>query len=179
MRRMHTFKRRVALGGGLVAMGVCLGVLARAETPVSPVASQTRSTMATHVSGSFDVQLTPQGPEDKAEGSTLGRMSIDKQFHGDLEATSKGQMLTGVSDVPGSAGYVAMERVGGTLQGRRGSFVLQHTGTMSKSGGYQLSVSVVPDSGSGQLLGLSGKMGIRIVEGKHFYDFEYTLPEPH
>ncbi len=129
-----------------------------------------------HVSGSFDVTLTAQEPDDKAPGSTLGRMSIDKQFHGELEAKSKGQMLTGVSDVAGSAGYVAIERVTGTLKGRRGSFVLQHTGTMSKSG-YQLSVTVVPDSGSGQLVGLSGKMDIKIVEGKHFYMFEYTLPE--
>ncbi len=131
--------------------------------------------MTTHASGSFDVQLTPQGPEDKAEGSTLGRMSIEKQFHGELEGTSEGQMLTGASDVPGSAGYVAIERVKGTLKGCRGSFVLQHTGTMSKSG-YQLSVTVVPDSGSGQLVGLSGKMDIRIVDGNHFYAFEYTLP---
>jgi Protein of unknown function (DUF3224) len=132
--------------------------------------------MPTHVSGTFDVKLTPQGTEDKAEGSTLGRMSIDKQFHGELQGTSQGQMLTGVSDVQGSAGYVAIERVTGTLKGKRGSFVLQHSGTMSKSG-FQLSISVVPDSGSGQLVGLSGKLDIKIVDGKHFYEFDYTLPE--
>jgi Protein of unknown function (DUF3224) len=132
--------------------------------------------MATHVSGTFDVKLTPQGPHDKAEGSTLGRMSIDKEFQGELQGTSQGQMLTGVSDVQGSAGYVAMERVTGTLKGRRGSFVLQHSGTMSKSG-FQLNITVVPDSGSGQLVGLSGKLDIKIVDGKHLYEFEYTLPE--
>jgi Protein of unknown function (DUF3224) len=132
--------------------------------------------MAMHVSGTFDVKLTPQGQDDKGEGSTLGRMSIEKQFHGELEGHSEGQMLTGASDVQGSAGYVAIERVSGTLKGRKGSFVLQHSGTMSKSGGFQLSITVVPDSGSAQLLGLSGKMDIKIVDGKHFYDFEYSLP---
>jgi Protein of unknown function (DUF3224) len=132
--------------------------------------------MAMHVSGTFDVKLTPQGQDDKGEGSTLGRMSIEKQFHGELEGHSEGQMLTGASDVQGSAGYVAIERVSGTLKGRKGSFVLQHSGTMSKSGGFQLSITVVPGSGSAQLLGLSGKMDIKIVDGKHFYDFEYSLP---
>jgi hypothetical protein len=105
-------------------------------------------------------------------------MSIDKQFHGELEGTSKGQMLAVSSDVKGSAGYVAMERVNGTLQGRRGSFALQHSGTMTR-GAPQLSVSVVPDSGTDQLEGLSGKMTINIVDGKHFYEFDYTLaPTP-
>lgn len=131
--------------------------------------------MATRVTGSFEVKLNPLAPPDQAEGSTLGRMSIDKQFHGDLEATSKGEMLSAVTEVKGSAGYVAIERVTGTLQGRRGSFVLQHSGTIS-SGGQHLSITVVPDSGSGQLVGLAGKMGISIVEGKHTYDFEFTLP---
>ncbi len=133
--------------------------------------------MTTQVRGSFEVTLVPQGTEDKAEGSTLGRLSIAKQFHGELEGQSQGQMLTGMTDVPGSAGYVAVERVTGTLKGRRGSFLLQHSGTMSKAGGFQLSVTVVPDSGSAQLLGLVGKMDIQIVDGKHFYLFEYTLPE--
>jgi hypothetical protein len=132
--------------------------------------------MTTQVRGSFEVKLVPQGTEDKAEGSTLGRLSIDKQFHGELEGTSQGQMLTGTTDIPGSAGYVAVERVTGTLKGRRGSFVLQHSGTMSKEGGFQLTITVVPDSGSLQLVGLRGKMDIQIVDGKHFYVFEYTLP---
>ena len=121
-------------------------------------------------------KLTPQPPEDKAEGSTLGRMSGEKQFHGDLEGTSKGQMLTATTDVKGSAGYVAIERVTGTLHGRSGSFVLQHSGTLTK-GAAQQSITVVPDSGTGQLVGIAGKMTITIADGKHSYDFEYTLPK--
>ena len=113
--------------------------------------------MATHAIGTFEVTLLPQPPDDKAEGSTLGRMSIDKQFHGDLEGTAKGQMLTAGTDVKGSAGYVAIERVTGTLHGRSGSFVLQHSGTLTK-GAAQQSITVVPDSGAGQLVGLTGKM---------------------
>ena len=121
--------------------------------------------------GTFDVKLAPQNPPFDP---SIGRMTIDKQFHGDLEATSKGEMLAHMTEVKGSAGYVALERVTGTLAGRTGSFVLQHTGTMSK-GEQQLSVTVVPDSGTGQLTGLSGKMTIKIEGPKHFYEFEYTL----
>jgi len=134
--------------------------------------------MATHASGTFEVKLNPQPPDDKAEGSTLGRMSIDKQFHGDLEATSKGEMLTAMTDVKGSAGYVAIERVTGTLHGRSGSFVLQHSGSLTRSAPQQ-SITVVPDSGTGQLVGLAGKMTVTIADGKHSYDFEYTLPQAH
>jgi len=103
-------------------------------------------------------------------------MSGEKQFHGDLEGTSKGQMLTATTDVKGSAGYVAIERVTGTLHGRSGSFVLQHSGTLTK-GAAQQSITVVPDSGTGQLVGIAGKMTITIADGKHSYDFEYTLPK--
>jgi hypothetical protein len=103
-------------------------------------------------------------------------MSIDKQIHGDLEATSKGQMLATGTDVKGSAGYVAIERITGTLQGRTGSFVLQHSGTMAR-GALQQSITVVPDSGTGQLVGLTGKMTINIADGKHSFDFDYALPE--
>jgi hypothetical protein len=101
-------------------------------------------------------------------------MSIDKRFHGDLEATSKGEMLMAGTAVEGSAGYVAIEIVSGTLQGRSGTFVLQHSGTMTR-GAPQLTITVVPDSGTGQLLGLAGRMTIIIAGGKHSYDFEYTL----
>ena len=106
----------------------------------------------------------------------MGRMTIDKQFHGDLEAASKGQMLSAMTEVKGSAGYVAMERVTGTLSGRSGSFVLQHSASMTR-GAPQLSVTVVPDSGTGELAGLSGNLAIEIVDKKHFYSFDYTLPE--
>jgi hypothetical protein len=131
--------------------------------------------MPTHASGTFEVKLNPQPSDDKVGDPTVGRMAIDKQFHGDLEGTSKGQMLTAMTDVKGSAGYVAIERVAGTVHGRSGTFALQHTGTMTR-GAPQLSVTVVPDSGTGQLVGLAGTMEITIVDGKHFYEFEYTLP---
>jgi hypothetical protein len=124
--------------------------------------------------GTFEVKLTPQATDD-AEGSSLGRMSIDKQFHGDLEGTSRGEMLSAGTPVKGSAGYVAIERVSGTLAGRRGSFVLQHNGIMTR-GAPRLTIAVVPDSGTGQLAGLARTMAIEIADGRHYYDFEYTLP---
>lgn len=131
--------------------------------------------MTSHATGTFEVKLTPQAAEDGDAG--LGRMAIDKQFHGDLEGTSRGFMLSSAATVvKGSGGYVAMERVTGTLKGRAGSFVLQHSGTMTR-GAPQLSVTVVPDSGTGQLAGLAGTMTIKIDAGKHSYEFEYTLPE--
>jgi hypothetical protein len=128
-----------------------------------------------HAAGTFEVKLTPQKPDNKeAESANLGRMSIDKQFHGDLEGSSKGEMLSAVTNVKGSAGYVAMERVTGTLGGRTGTFVLQHNGTMTR-GEPQLGVTVVPDSGTGELAGLSGKLTIRIDGKQHFYEFDYDL----
>jgi hypothetical protein len=130
-----------------------------------------------HASGTFEVKLVPQ-KDDKNGDAALGRMTIDKQFHGDLEGTSKGQMLTGMTDVKGSAGYVAIEKVNGTLKGRTGTFILQHTGTMNR-GVPQLTITVVPDSGTGQLAGLAGNFKVIITEGKHSYEFEYTLPESH
>jgi hypothetical protein len=146
---------------------------------LSPVHNgvQKETVVTTQAKGTFEVKLTPQAPEEGVDAS-LGRMTIDKQFRGDLEATSKGQMLTAGTAVAGSAGYVAIERVSGTLHGRRGSFTLQHTGTMAH-GDYQLSVTVVPDSGTGQLVGIAGAMKIIIEGGKHSYEFEYTLPGAH
>lgn len=126
--------------------------------------------------GTFEVKLAPQLSGDKSEDAPLGRMSIDKQFHGDIEGASKGQMLTAGTSVKGSAGYVAIERVSGTLHGRSGDFILQHSGTMTR-GTPQLRITVVPDSGTEQLAGLSGRMSIKIENGKHFYAFEYTLDE--
>jgi hypothetical protein len=128
----------------------------------------------THASGTFDVKLSPLTTSDTTEGSPLARMSIDKQLHGDLEATSKGEMLAAGTAVKGSAGYVAIERVTGTLHGRTGSFVLQHSATMTRNT-PELSITVVPDSGTGELVGLAGKMLITITNGKHSYEFEYTL----
>jgi predicted flavoprotein YhiN len=120
--------------------------------------------------GSFEIKLTPQ---DDGSGSALGRMTLDKQFYGDLAATSRGQMLSTGTAVKGSAGYVAIEIVSGTLGGLSGGFALQHSGTMNR-GTPSLSIDVVPDSGTGQLTGLTGTMKINIVDGKHTYDFEYT-----
>ncbi len=131
-----------------------------------------------HATGTFEVKIVPLGIEDKTVSATLGRMSINKQFHGALEATSQGEMLTAGTSVKGSAGYVALEHVTGTLGGRSGSFSLQHTGTMTR-GLPQLSVTVVPDSGTGELAGLAGSMTINIADGKHSYDFAYTLSETH
>jgi hypothetical protein len=132
--------------------------------------------MMIHASGTFEVKIIPQKPDNKeAESANLGRLSIDKQFRGDLEATSKGEMLSAATEVKGSAGYVAIERVSGTLHGRSGTFILQHSGTMTRTA-PQLSITVVPDSGTGQLVGLAGKMTIKIADGKHFYEFDYTLP---
>ena len=131
--------------------------------------------MTTRASGTFDVKLNPQSSEEDADGTGLGRLSIDKQFHGDLDATSKGEMLSAGTSVKGSAGYVAIERVRGALQGRTGTFILQHSGTMTR-GAPQLTISVVPDSGTGGLEEISGMMTINIVNGKHFYEFDYILP---
>jgi hypothetical protein len=133
--------------------------------------------MTMHASGTFEVKLNVQKADSKAaESANLGRMSIEKQFHGDLSGASAGEMLSAGTEVKGSAGYVAMERVNGTLGGRTGTFVLQHSGTMTR-GEPQLNVTVVPDSGTGELVGITGKLTIKIVEKKHFYEFEYTLPE--
>ena len=132
--------------------------------------------MTIHAHGPFDVNVIPQPPADESEGSTLGRMLLDKHFHGDLEAASKGQMLTGMTAVKGSGAYVAIEHVTGTLNGRSGSFILQHLGLMVR-GVPQLNVAVVPDSGTGELTGIAGTMNIIIAAGKHSYQFEYTLPD--
>ncbi len=132
--------------------------------------------MSKHARGTFEVKLLPQPADEKTGDATVGRLSLDKHYHGDLEATSKGQMLAVGTDVKGSAGYVAMERVTGTLHGHNGTFALQHSGTMTR-GTPQLAVTVVPDSGTGQLVGLTGTMEIKIVDGQHLYNLDYTLPE--
>lgn len=126
--------------------------------------------------GTFEVTLQPQGTDNQAPGSTLGRMSLNKQFHNDLVAVSHGEMLSALTDIKGSAGYVAIERVVGSLQGRRGTFILQHHGLMER-GSQQLSITVIADSGTDELVGLSGKMRIKIANGQHLYEFEYTLPD--
>jgi Protein of unknown function (DUF3224) len=128
--------------------------------------------------GTFEVKLVPLVSDSDTQDATLGRMSIDKQFRGDLEGTSKGQMLTGGTGVKGSGAYVAIEKVTGMLHGRSGTFILQHTGIMTR-GTPQLTITVVPDSGTDELVGLSGRLTIKIDDGKHSYDFEYAIPEIH
>jgi hypothetical protein len=122
--------------------------------------------------GDFDVKLTPQTSTDTPP---WGRMRLDKVFHGPLAGTSIGEMLAVRTEVPGSAGYVAIEQVSATLNGRKGTFFFQHSGTMDK-GASSLDLNVIPDSGTGELKGLRGKMKIDIDGGKHHYDFTYTLP---
>jgi hypothetical protein len=130
--------------------------------------------MTTRASGAFEVKLSPQAPDEGESGVGIGRMLIDKKFSGDLEGTSRGQMLAAGTAVSGSAGYVAMEQVTCTLAGRSGSFLLQHSGTMTR-GAAQLTVTVVPDSGAGELVGLTGRMNIVIADGRHSYEFDYAL----
>ena len=133
--------------------------------------------MATTVSGEFEVKVNPQKADNaEAEKAGVGRMSLDKRFHGALEATSTGEMLSVMSDVKGSGAYVAIERVTGKLEGRSGSFVLHHRGIMTR-GVPQLSVTVAPDSGTGELKGLTGEMTIKITDGNHFYEFSYAIAD--
>ena len=167
------------MGRLLIVLLVCvcaIGIVsvghARRKWPQASVQKRDEQ-MSKRASGPFDVKLTPQEGAD----APVGRMTLDKQFHGDLEATSKGQMLmASSSSVQGSAGYVAIEKVTGTLNGRHGSFYLQHSGTMTRGAG-DLTITVIPDSGTDDLVGLTGRMNIIIKDGKHSYDFEYTLPD--
>ena len=132
--------------------------------------------MTNHATGTFEVKMTPQ--EDTTFDAGMGRMTGDKQLHGDIEGTGKGQMLYayGSGDNKESGAYVAMEKINGTLHGRKGTFILYHAGSMTKAG-QQMNIYVVPDSGTGELTGITGKFTIIITDGKHSYDFEYTLPK--
>jgi hypothetical protein len=162
-----------------ISLATSLFAKTPAQTPTpSKAQEEKKAIMTTHATGTFEVKMTPQTTADKDAAAAVGRYSLAKQFHGNLEGTSKGEMLAVGTAVEGSAGYVAMEQVPVPLNGRRGSFALQHSGTMTR-GAAQLSVTVVPDSGTEQLVGLSGRMDIQIADGKHSYDFEYTIaPAP-
>lgn len=142
------------------------------ETLVSPTQSPDARHRAT---GTFEIKMTPQPPYDSSDGIKLARSTISKTFHGQLEATSSVEMLSAMTSVEGSAGYVAIERVVGTLDGRAGSFIAQHNGAMAR-GEASLSVTIVPDSGTGALSGIAGRMTIEIVDKKHLYTLDYTLP---
>jgi hypothetical protein len=135
--------------------------------------------MTHHASGPFDVKVTPQKPDTQiARTANLGRLTIDKRFHGDLEASGRGEMLATQTDVKGSAGYVALERVTGKLHGRSGSFVLLHSATM-KRGAPETTITVVPDSGTGELTGITGSMRIKVAtDGAHSYEFDFRIEPP-
>lgn len=145
---------------------------AHAATPSNP---QGAKPMTTHAKGTFDVKVTPQPAEDGVGDPSIGRLGLFKQLHGDMEGTAHGQMLAVRTPVEGSAGYVAMDHVEVVLEGRKGTFALQHIGTMGH-GKMRMDINVVPDSGTGELVGIDGTFAITIAEGKHYYDFEYTLP---
>jgi hypothetical protein len=157
----------------ILLIAALFGTRADAQTAThKPTSTRTM----THVAkGSFNVQIQPQGEPSAADGVSLGRMSLDKTFEGDFTGTGRGEMLSAMTAVKGSAGYVAIERVSGSLNGRRGSFVMQHTGTMTR-GAPQLAITIVPDSGTGELTGIAGVFKLRQAEGKHFYEIDYTLP---
>jgi Protein of unknown function (DUF3224) len=155
---------------GILSLASSFSVLAQ-----STAISNGTARMNQVAKGEFAVKLFPLGVEGQPDGSKIGRMSIDKSITGDLVATTAGQMLSAMTEVKGSAGYVAIEMVDGVLAGKRGTFVLQHTGTMNK-GNPSLSVTVVPDSGTGELVGLAGEFSIIIAGGKHSYEFKYSLP---
>jgi uncharacterized protein DUF3224 len=131
--------------------------------------------MEMHAKGSFEVKMTPKPWNDSTEAHGFGRFLLDKQYHGDLEATGDGQMLSAGNGAPGSSGaYVALEKIAGTLQGHKGSFIVYHLGLMTR-GAPQLTLAIVPDSGTDELKGLAGTMTIQIADGKHSYNLTYTL----
>lgn len=176
--RIRLQSRAGAAALSAICAFIALGAVTYAHTRAYRLiksARQDGAIVTEHASGTFDVKLAPSGDADKAEGSTLGMYSLDKQYRGDLEAGAKGTMLTAGTDVKGSAGYVAIERVTGALKGRKGSFVLQHNGTLTR-GTPQQNIIVVPDSGTGELVGLTGKLTVIIENGNHSYEFDYSLP---
>jgi hypothetical protein len=154
---------------------LCLAVSLGVGLTAAVAHAQKGAAMTKHASGTFDVKITPQKDEGIGD-PTIGRMSVVKQFQGDLEGTSGAQMLTGMSEaVKDSGTYVAIERIRGTLQGRNGSFAVWHAGTMNR-GSQSLIVTIIPDSGTEALAGIAGTMTIEIREGKHFYGIDYSLP---
>jgi hypothetical protein len=159
----------------LIYFGLTLAVLAVGVRADQERSKSSKKEVTMTAQGTFEVKVTPQ-PQDDSAGGPFARLFLDKQFNGELDATSKGQMLGAGTAVEGSGGYVALELVTGKLNGRRGSFILQHEGTMSK-GVYMMHVAVVPDSGTDELAGIAGTMTIIIEGSKHSYDFEYTLGE--
>jgi hypothetical protein len=162
-------KRRTCF---LICLALVACIAAQAQTPSSNSKPSAKEQKVSHATGSFEVKLSPQQSDPP-----IGRMAIEKQWQGGLVGTSKGEMLASGSGSAGSSGgYVALEQFTGTLNGRKGTFILQHSATMTR-GTPQLTIKVVPDSGTDELVGLTGQLKIAIAEGKHSYKFRYTLPE--
>jgi hypothetical protein len=178
MKFWSAWARGLCAGAAVLAgVFLALGLNFSASSQINSQKSyQKEKSMSKQASGTFDVKVTPLAPDDKSQEAGISRLLLDKQFHGDLEAGSKGQMLASGSPADGSGGYVAMEKVSGTLNGRKGGFMLQHNGNM-KNGIAEMIVTVVPGSGTEQLVGIEGKMTILIADGGHSYQFEYALPE--
>jgi len=175
MRKLRSVVVACVIGLGLI-VSAGSARLQQSDSKTPQQADVRKGTkMSKRASGTFDVKLTSK---EQGADAPVGGMTIDKEFHGDLVGTSKGQMLmASSSSVKDSAGYVAIEKVTGTLNGRRGTFYLQHNGTMTRGAG-ELTITVIPDSGTDQLVGLAGRMNIIIApDGKHSYEFDYSLPD--
>jgi hypothetical protein len=169
---------RLSIGVASTCLCACLGMVVQAYAQTPPAKLLRRDPVMTRrAEGTFDVKTTPLAANDATMGTLIGRYSLVKQYHGDLDATSKGEMLSAGEPSSGNAGYVAIEQVTGALNGHTGSFALQHIGSMENSS-YKLSVVVVPGSGTGQLTGIGGTLTIIIASGKHSYTFDYTLAAP-
>ena len=167
---------RLYFGLASTCLCVVLGFAAQAHSQAPPSKLLRKDpVMSRHAAGSFDVKTTPLAADDAIAGTLIGRYSLVKQYHGDLDAASKGEMLGAGDPSSGNAGYVAIEQVTGSLNGHTGSFALQHIGSMDSSG-LRLSVAVVPGSGTGQLAGIAGTLTITNASGKHSYTLDYTLP---
>lgn len=161
-------------------LGLLLGAATLTKAAMQETALQTPkkgTVMTAQANGTFDVKVKPLPEDEKVPGVTVGRMSIDKQWKGDIEGTSKGEMMTAGTPVKGSAGYVAVEVVTASIKGRSGTFTFLHNATMKQDGDFNMGIKVIPDSGTGQLVGLTGALTIIIEGGKHSYKFDYTLPE--
>ncbi len=157
-----------------MSLGAGLHASSGAETPAASN-QQKGQVMTMHAAGTFDVKNSPLAADDATACTSIGRFALDKQYHGDLDGEGKGEMLGAGNLAAGAAGYVATEQVTGTLHGRKGTFALQHFGSMQQ-GKFDLNVKIVPGSGAGELADITGQMTITITAGKHSYALDYALP---
>ena len=160
-----------------VSLSLTAALDAQPAVPVPVTQPKQEVRVAARAKGSFDVKLVPLTEGDRKDAWAPGRMSIDKQFKGDLEATSQGEMAMTGTEVQGSAGYTAIEKITGKLHGRAGTFVLQHFAVMARGVPGEWIILVIPDSGTGELKGLTGRLTITITGKEHAYALDYSLPE--